>query len=129
MARLHRWLSLHLHYNFCPDRPLFIILIIQMLHIQTHGFADKDEEVDGSSGWGAAGSNKGSNAGGEPKKVFYETAKFNPRQLIELVDQSVSSCNEAEEEAHLPQVQAFKKVDRMRMRSIQHVDETSYKMA
>ena len=74
-----------------------------------------------------AGSAKETN--GEQKKEFYETAKFNPRQLIDLVDQSMSSCNEAEEEAHLPEVQAFSRNSRMRMRSIMHVDLESQKIA
>ena len=38
-------------------------------------------------------------------KQFYETAKSNPKQLLELVENmTMSSCNDAEEEAHLPEI-------------------------
>ena len=42
------------------------------------------------------------------KKLFYETAKFNPRELLDMVDLSVSSSKDAEEEAHLPTINLFR---------------------
>lgn len=60
--------------------------------IETHDF---DKEQDGPplfvDGKGSA-------------KTFFDTAKFNPRQLIEMADVTDSSCNEAEDEAHLPEI-------------------------
>jgi len=68
-------------------------------------------------------------AAGE-KKLFYETAKFNPRELIEMGDMSVSSCKDFQEEAHLPTINLFKQNNRMRsFRGIRSVDEHSRKLA
>ena len=44
---------------------------------------------------------------GKGPKNFYETAKFDPSELLNMVDETISSCNEAEDEAHLPQINFF----------------------
>ena len=87
--------------------------------IDTQGFGNKD--ADGPLGQDSL------NESGKGK--FYETAKFNPRSLIDLVEQTVSSCNEAEDEAHLPEIQFFNQSSRMRFRSIKQVDENSHRLA
>lgn len=67
--------------------------------------------------------------GNDGKKAFYETAKFNPRELIDMVDLSVSSRG-AEEEAHLPTINLFSQNNRMRsFRGIRSVDEHSRQLA
>ncbi len=62
-----------------------------MQPVDTHGF---EKEADKSE--------RGASLMREPakEKLFYETAKFNPRSLIDLVENAPSSCNEATEEAH-----------------------------
>lgn len=73
---------------------------MMQLPIDTHGF-EKDEQSNSQRDQDAAlDSVKSRNK----KTIFYETAKFNPRQLIDLVDVTASSCNEAEDEAHLPEI-------------------------
>ena len=57
--------------------------------------------------------------GGKKKNFFYETAKFNPKSLIDLVDVTASSCNEADDEAHLPEINFFCQLNnRIRIRTI-----------
>lgn len=73
---------------------------IHLQQIDTHGFEKEEANGPESSAFEMEEApNK--------KKVFYETAKFNPRSLIDLVDLASSSCNEAEEEAHLPEINNF----------------------
>ncbi len=69
-----------------------------MQPVDTHGF---EKEADKSE--------RGASLMREPakEKLFYETAKFNPRSLIDLVENAPSSCNEATEEAHLPEINKF----------------------
>ena len=79
------------------------INLMMQLPIDTHGFEKEDGQLESqfSNRPGSVKFNQ------DKKTVFYETAKFNPRQLIDLVDQTVSSCNDAEDEAHLPEINFF----------------------
>ena len=100
------------------DQPVEVtdININMQLPIDTSGFGNKDADgYFGHDSLNVDSSNK--------KNKFYETAKFNPRSLAELGDQTISSCNEAEEEAHLPEIKFFNQSSRMRFRSIQQMDE------
>ena len=76
-----------------------------MQPVDTHGFDLK--EMDGPDSTNAYMVKSSAIPTGQ-EKVFYETAKFNPRSLIDLVENAgASSCNEATEEAHLPEINKF----------------------
>ena len=102
-----------INFNFDKQQP-----------IDTHGF-EINKEADGPIGE----ENLQEDSGRRQKKNFYETAKFNPRSLIELCEVTVSSCNEAEDEAHLPEIQFFNQSSRMRFRSIRQMDEYSHRLS
>ena len=102
------------------------INLIMQLPIDTHGFEKEDGQLDSqfSNRQGSVKFNQ------EKKTVFYETAKFNPRQLIDLADQTISSCNDAEDEAHLPEINFFnQQSNRMAIRTIKQVREHSHRLA
>ena len=102
------------------------INLMMQLPIDTHGFEKEDGQLESqfSNRPGSVKFNQ------DKKTVFYETAKFNPRQLIDLVDQTVSSCNDAEDEAHLPEINFFNQhSNRMAIRTIKQVRENSHRLA
>ena len=100
------------------------INLMMQFPIDTNGFEKEEGQLDSQ-----VSNRRGNN--GEKKAVFYETAKFNPRQLIDLVDPTASSCNEAEDEAHLPEIQFFNQQNnnRMAIRTIKQVRENSHRLA
>ena len=71
-----------------------------VLSVDTHGFEREADRLSPAMGTVREGVEKG-------PKNFYETAKFDPSELLNMVDDTISSCNEAEDEAHLPQINFF----------------------
>lgn len=89
-----------------------------VISVDTHGFEKEADRLSPAMGIVEEGVEKG-------PKNFYETAKFDPSELLNMVDDTISSCNEAEDEAHLPQINFFNQQNRMLIRSIKQVDENS----